>query len=55
MFGYEDELQEIIEDLKELLHKSYSEEEVRGILIKFHNEFPNRSEIDKWFEQFKKK
>jgi hypothetical protein len=33
----------------------YSEEEVRGMLIKFHNEFPNRWEIDKWFEQFKKK
>lgn len=35
--------------------KCYSEKEVRGMLIKFHNEFPNRWEMEKWFKQFKKK
>lgn len=29
----------------------YTEEEVRGILIKFHNEFPDRWDIDKWFNK----
>jgi hypothetical protein len=44
-----------ISKLETELETVYREEEVRGILIKFHNELPNRWEIDKWFEQFKKK
>jgi hypothetical protein len=31
--------------------ETYNREEVRGILIKFHNEFPERYNIDKWIEE----
>ena len=33
----------------------YSEKEVRGLLIKFHNQCPDRWEIDEWFNQNKNK
>jgi len=33
----------------------YSEKEVRCLLIKFHNQCPDRWEIDEWFNQNKKK
>lgn len=33
----------------------YNEEEVRGLLIRFHNEFPNRRDINEWFNKNKKK
>jgi len=39
---------------KDKTEKLYTEEEVRGILIKFHNEFPDRWDIDKWFNKIKK-
>lgn len=35
--------------------RMYSESEIRGLLIKFHNEFPDRWDIDKWFNANKKK
>jgi len=44
-----------IEGAKWQEQKMYSEKEVRGMLIKFHNEFPERWEIIEWFEQNKKK
>jgi hypothetical protein len=43
------------ESLLENFDKKYSEKEVRGLLIKFHNQCPDRWEIDEWFNQNKKK
>ena len=33
---------------------SYTEKEVRGLLIRFHNEVPERWEFEKWFNKNKK-
>jgi hypothetical protein len=43
------------ESLLENFDKKYNEKEVRGLLIKFHNQCPDRWEIDEWFNQNKKK
>ena len=62
--GFEDDLycdegkifrESWLEGAKWQQERSYSEEEVRGLLIKFHNQCPDRWEIDEWFNQNKKK
>jgi len=47
------------EDLDDFLAKnkgdtSYSESEVRGMIIKFWEQFPDRWDIDTWFNENKK-
>lgn len=37
--------------IKKDLKETWNRKEVRGLLIKFHNEFPDRGELNDWFKK----